>query len=131
VIGRLSPRLGEASLVRSTLIGVMAVTLPGLLGRLFLLVGVGFFPASLLGGTLRVVGGVLEGLTLVAGMGALLHAKAGQVEPIRMPWAGASSAPPSPPGPPPAPPAPPAPPSGSPVAPPPPAIPGTTETTLE
>ncbi len=122
-IARLSPRLGEPTLVRSTLIGIVAVTLPGLMGRLFELVGLDFFPAGMLGVTLRVVGWVIETVVLVAGMGAVLHARAGQVDPIRMPWSGATPAPPAAPGSPPAAPV-------APVPPAPPATPGAPETTV-
>jgi hypothetical protein len=138
VIARLSPRLGAPTLVRSTLVGVATLSIPGLIGRLFSLGGLEFFPVSLLGGSLRFMCWLLWTALLLAGMGAILHARAGQVEPIRLPWGGSGPAPqpgfPIPPVPPapmaaappgPVPPVPPAPP----IAPAPPASPGTPETT--
>jgi hypothetical protein len=92
-----------------------------------------FFPANILGGTLRFFGWFLEVVLLLVGMGAVLHAKAGQIEPIRMPWSGPGPAP-QPSGGPPVPPspvspAPPMPPPVPPIAPAPPATPGTPEIT--
>jgi hypothetical protein len=109
-IVRLSPRLGQPSLVRNTLIGIVVVTLPGLIGGFFMVLGLAVPPAVVLGGALRVLGKVLQFVILLAGMGAVLHARGGQVGPVRMPWSGPSPTPvpPAPPGsPPPAPPMPP------------------------
>jgi hypothetical protein len=127
-IVRLSPRLGQPSLVRNTLVGIVVVTVPGIVGGFFNVVGMAVPPAVVLGGTLHVLGKVLQFVLLLAGMGAVLHARGGQVGPVRMPWSGPGTTPvpPAPPG------APPPMPTAAPPAPPmpPPALPGAPESTL-
>jgi hypothetical protein len=89
LIHRLSPRLGEPTLVRSTLIGIVAIGLLGLIGPLFRAMGLAIPPAALLGGLLGVIGKSIQSLALLAGVGGVLRARAGQIEPFRMPWGAA------------------------------------------
>jgi hypothetical protein len=104
LVRRLSPRLGEPSLVRNTLIGVVALSLLGLVGPLFRALGIALPPAALLGTLLLVLGKAIGSAAMLAGIGGVLRARAGQTEPIRMPWGGgpriipvSSAPPPAPP----------------------------------
>jgi hypothetical protein len=108
LVRRLAPRLGEPSLVRNTLIGIAALGVLGLIGPLFSALGMAIPPAAILAKTLRFFSGLLNCVVLLTGLGGLLRAKAGQVEPLRMPWGPSRVA-----APPPVPPTPP----GAPVAP--------------
>jgi hypothetical protein len=94
-ITRLSPRLGSPTLMRSTLIGMTALLIPGLVGSLFHILGMAVTPALVLGTALRVFGRVVGCIAFFAGFGAVLRARGGQVGPLRMPW----SAPVTPPAP--------------------------------
>jgi len=67
-------------------------------------------PAALLGGALGGLGKLLELGVLLAGMGGILRARAGQIDPWRVPWGGAGPGWAQPPVAPTAPPVPPAPP---------------------
>jgi hypothetical protein len=108
LVRRLSPRLGEPSLVRNTLVGITALGVLGLIGPLFGALGMAIPPAAILAKMLRFFCGLLNCLVLLTGLGGLLRAKAGQVEPLRMPWGAPRVAvpPPIPPAPPAAPAAP-------------------------
>ena len=86
VITRLSPRLGAPTLVRSTLIGTVALLLPGIVGSVFHVLGMAVTPALMLGTALRVVGRVFGVIAFLAGLGAILRARGGQVGPLRTPW---------------------------------------------
>jgi hypothetical protein len=88
IVARLAPRLGEPTLVRSTVIGMVAVGVLPLVGPLFKAVGIAIPPAALLGGTLTAIGHIIQCLAVLAGIGGVLAARAGQIEPIRMPWGG-------------------------------------------
>jgi hypothetical protein len=110
LVRRLSPRLGEPSLVRNTLVGVVAVSLPGLIAPVFAAMLLAVPPAALLGGALGGLGKLLELGVLLAGMGGILRARAGQIDPWRVPWGGAGPGWAQPPVAPTAPPVPPAPP---------------------
>jgi hypothetical protein len=106
LVRRLYPRLGEPALVRNTLVGVVALSLLGLVGPLFRAMGIALPPAALLGTLLLVLGKAIQSAAMLAGIGGVLRARAGQVEPLRMPWGGGSrvvSAPTPPPAPPTAP----------------------------
>ena len=102
LVGRLSPRLGEPSLVRNTLVGIAALGILGMIGPLFSAIGMAIPPAAILGRMLKFCTWLLQLVVLLTGLGGLLRAKAGQVEPLRMPWG-----PPRVAGPPPIPPTPP------------------------
>lgn len=106
IVDRLAPRLGEKTLIRSTMIGMIAVGVLPLVGPLFRALGIAIPPAALLGGMLTVIGSIIQCLAVLAGIGGVLSARAGQIEPIRMPWGGRVT--PGIPTPPPAPPAAPA-----------------------
>jgi len=105
LVRRLSPRLGVPSLARNTVIGIIAVGLLGLIGPLFRTMGIALPPAALLGRMLGVIGGLISCAAMFAGIGGVLRARAGQVEPLRMPWGTARTVPvsPAPPAPPTAP----------------------------
>jgi len=85
-VRRLAPQLGEPSLVRTTLIGITVLGVLGLIAPLFGALGMAIPPAAILAKMLRFFSGLLNCLVLFAGLGGLLRAKAGQVEPLRMPW---------------------------------------------
>ena len=108
LVRRLSPRLGEPSLVRNTLIGIAAVGVLGMIGPMFSALGIAIPPAAVLGKMLKFFTGLLQLVVMLAGLGGVLRAKAGQVEPLRMPWGPSRVAapPPVPPSPPVAPAAP-------------------------
>lgn len=82
LVRRLAPRLGPPSLMRHTLIGVLAVGAPGVLGHLFKSLGVAVPPAMLVGGMLGVLGFLLLAGSIWAGMGAILTSRAGQPAPL-------------------------------------------------
>ena len=86
LVRRLSPRLGESTLVRNTLVGIAALGLLGMIGPMFGALGMAIPPAAILGRLLKVLAGALNCLVFLAGLGGLLRARAGQVEPLRMPW---------------------------------------------
>ena len=106
LVRRLSPQLGEPTLVRNTIIGIAGLGALGMIGPLFGFVGAEIPPAAMLGKLLKVLAIMLNCLVFFAGLGGLLRAKAGQVEPLRMPWGA-----PRPIAPPPIPPVPPIPPA--------------------
>ena len=108
IVGRSSPRLGEPTPMRSMVYGVLAMGVLGLIGPVFKVLGMAIPPAALFGVLLSVVGKAIQCLALLAGLGGALRARAGQVDPIRMPW-GPRTAPLGPMGPAASPPAPPAP----------------------
>jgi hypothetical protein len=109
LVRRLSPRLGESTLVRNTLVGIAALGLLGMIGPMFGALGMAIPPAAILGRLLKVLAGALNCLVFLAGLGGLLRARAGQVEPLRTPWSTPRiPAPPVPPTPPAAPSPPPA-----------------------
>ncbi len=86
LVRRLTPRLGEPTLMRSTVIGIAAMGVLNLIGPMFRAMGIMIPPAALLGGLLTFVGFTIQALALLAGFGGLLRARAGQVDPIRVPW---------------------------------------------
>jgi hypothetical protein len=109
IVRRLSPQLGEATLMRSMLVGVLAMGVLNFIGPMFRAMGMAIPPAALFGVLLTVVGKSIQCLALLAGLGGVLHARAGQVDPVRMPWATrlgpvGPTGPPVPPPPAPAPP---------------------------
>jgi hypothetical protein len=108
LVRRLSPRLGEPSLVRNTVVGIVAIGLLGMIGPLFSALGMVIPPAAILGKLLKFFTRLLQLAVLLTGIGGLLRAKAGQVEPLRMPWGPprVAAPPPVPPSPPVAPAAP-------------------------
>jgi hypothetical protein len=108
LVRRLAPRLGEPTLVRNTLIGIAALGVLGLVGTLFSALGMAIPPAAILGKMIKFFTWLLQTIVLLAGLGGLLRAKAGQVEPLRMPWGPSrvGAPPPVPPSPPVAPAAP-------------------------
>ncbi|MEP7027667.1 MAG: hypothetical protein ABI960_03640 [Candidatus Eisenbacteria bacterium] len=87
LVRRLSPRLGEPELMRSTLIGIVAMGILSLVGPMFRGLGIVVPPAALLGGLITFVGATIHCLAVLAGFGGVLIARAGQVDPIRIPWA--------------------------------------------
>lgn len=101
LVRRLSPRLGEPTLVRNTVVGIVAISLLGLVGPLFRAMGLALPPAALLGHALGILGAAISSAALLAGIGGVLRARAGQIEPLRMPWAArpmqVTTAPPAPP----------------------------------
>ena len=105
-VRRLAPRLGEPSLVRNTLWGVVAVAGPGVVAQLFHAVAVAVPPAALLGDALQFVGCLLKIGAVMAGIGGVLLARAGQPAPLPGALAGGPPAVASPPISPPVPPAP-------------------------
>ena len=102
LVHRLSPRLGEPSLVRNTLVGIAALGVLGMIGPLFSALGMAIPPAAILGKLLKFFTGLLQLVTMLAGLGGVLRAKGGQVEPLRMPWGAprVAAPPPVPPTPP-------------------------------
>ncbi len=82
MVRRLTPRLGEPTLVRNAIVGVVAISLPGLLGHLFQGFGPVVPPALVLGGALEGFGKLLGLCTLLAGVGGILRARAGQPAPL-------------------------------------------------
>lgn len=102
LVRRLSPRLGEPSLVRNTLVGIAAIGVLGMIGPMFSALGMAIPPAAILGRMIKFFTGLLQLATMLAGLGGLLRAKAGQVEPLRMPWGAprVAAPPPVPPTPP-------------------------------
>jgi hypothetical protein len=101
VVRRLAPRLGEPTLIRCTMIGMVALGVLPLVGPLFKAVGIAIPPAALLGGILTVIGRLIQCGAMLAGIGGVLSARAGQIEPIRIPWGSRvtpiAPAPPAPP----------------------------------
>ena len=86
IVRRLAPRLGEPTLIRATLIGMIALGVLPLVGPLFRAMGIAIPPAAILGALLTVIGRIIQCAAMLAGIGAVLNARAGQVEPIRIPW---------------------------------------------
>jgi hypothetical protein len=86
VVRRLSPRLGEPTLLRNALVGMVTVSLPGLVGLLFLAFGPVISPAMLLGGALGGFGKLLSVAVLTAGVGGILRSRAGQPAPLPGPF---------------------------------------------
>jgi hypothetical protein len=86
VVRRLYPRLGEPTLLRNALVGLMTVSAPGLLGHLFLAFGPIVSPATLLGGALGGFGKLLCLGAVIAGVGGILRARAGQPAPLPGPF---------------------------------------------
>ena len=88
VVRRLSPRLGEPTLLRNAIVGLVAVSLPGMLGHLFGVFGV-FTPFSMLGGMLEGLGKLLCICVVITGVGGILRARAGQPAPLPGPFSSA------------------------------------------
>jgi hypothetical protein len=82
LVRRLSPHLGVPDLTRNTIVGVVAIFGLGLIGSLFQGVGLWVPPAGLLGGLLRVTGGIVIFGAMCAGVGAILRTRAGQPSPL-------------------------------------------------
>lgn len=82
LVRRLSPRLGAPELVRNTLVGIAALSAFGIIGGLFQGVGLMIPPAGLLGGLLRILGGIALLAAACAGVGAILRTRAGQPSPL-------------------------------------------------
>jgi hypothetical protein len=82
VVRRLYPRLGEPSLLRNALVGLAAVSLPGIAGLLFMAIGSLVSPALLLAGALGGFGKLLSLGAMLAGVGGILRARAGQPAPL-------------------------------------------------
>jgi hypothetical protein len=102
IIRRLAPRLGEPTLVRSTLVGIAALGVLSMIGPLFSALGMAIPPAAILGKMLKFFTWLLRLVVVLVGLGGVLRAKAGQVEPLRMPWGPprVAAPPPVPPNPP-------------------------------